>query len=711
MLSRSRAGVDELDDRGAQYTRFLKRSFRDVEKVPWCAKDVAGPHSSMDSPNGGLGRDPKLSSISNNSGDAALQSMYHSNFLRAVRRIRVAHPTEQPTTLSRDSTLQHGGARSGAVAPVKPGGTGSSHRILDVKAFGPMIDGHGQSEPVGFAVLQRGGDGSVCCFLQRMEPTNDATDFPSLSPNPDALSTTSDGYSGPVHGPFRRYTRHIVQLPPAYTSATRVALEYAGGGIVIAVALSGTSGRIDFVDLLAEVPAFERVRMDDWSDVVSTRATGFRPNLVVLSCLGKRSHFMVTFERIIVTPRSSAPPPPPHPHGPSSRFAVSVTKHAFVNQTNEVPCHLAISPTAALVFPTIKQDRKWALLRVRSDDVGGESKTEQFKNVDLKAKVTFVGLFNTATSESPTILIGTEEGNVAVLPYPLPSHESGALDVRFTSVFDAGDVQQRSIQSVKQTSLQTMFVVTSHTSAALISVDDQAQAVVSVVSRKISASPIPVSDFGVLHVHLPRQLSANPNFVLLSADGNGFAVQMHTFLQLQTLAGSAPLAPGGGAAGGGLSPPISTRDLGGTQQGQQQQAAAAAPSSGGTTAASNAKTSPQMQPLPATGGAGPSKTAGPSLGFFGKLKAKLTSKFGKAGGSVGADQFCAKVNAEPIAVFCDGYGRKSLTSVSKQHRIIPLDPRVHGFLVWLRLHNQEDDLLLLSDHVIPQGLLSLRPED
>jgi hypothetical protein len=619
--------AEESDDRSSQYTNFLKRSFRDIEKISW-SSEISGA------------RDPRL----NASTEPPFQSMYHSNFLRAVRKIYTGGDAN-------DDVSSRGRNARGF------------NRIMDVKAFGPSVNSHSQSEPLGFAVLFRGCDGSIFCFLQRLEHTLEAREFNQLGiSNPDSLSS-ADRF-GNIHGLFRRSKAHTVSLGQAFSSSTRVVLKHVGGGILIAVALSGTNGRIDFLDLHAENPSFERVRMNDgWSDIVSARASDFGSN-IVLSCLGKRSHFMVKFER---TPRCDST---------HSVFSVSVTKPSFVNQSNELPCHIAISPTVALVFPTTKQDKKWALLRVDSEN---EGKTEQFKNVDFKAKVTFVGRFHSSTSELPTILVGTEDGGIAVLPFPLPQ-DSATWEIRFLNVFDGSDATQRSIVHVKQTSLQTMFVVMSRTSAALVSVDDQQQQAIAVLSKKVSTT---VTSFGVQHVHLPRQVSANPNFVLLSAEANGVAVNMHTFLQLPTLSGSAP-----SVSHPGQSPTASTRDIG-------------LPPSTAT-----AKTSPQLAPQPA-----PKASPSPAnAGFFSKLRAKITSKFSKAN-LVPADQFSSRVQPEPIAILCDGFCRKSLTSVSEQHRIIPLDSRVHGFLVWLRLHNQEDDLLFLSDHVISHGLSVLRPEE
>lgn len=617
--------IEEVDDRSTQYLNFLKRSFRDIEKIPWC-----GDFESCS-------RDPRFNSPG---GEPQFQSMYHSNFLRAVRKIRSTSDED-----SKDRSLHN-------------------KRIIDVKSFGPSIDGC-FGESLGFAVLFRGSDGNISCFLQRLDQSQEVREFNDVGA---AIALNTSDRSQGLHGLFRRSTSHTVSLGQAFSTSTRVVLKYVGGSILFAVALSGTNGRIDFLDLLSENPTFERVRMNDgWSDIVSARATVFGPN-IVLSCLGKRSHFMVKFERIGHTPRSA------DVATPQSAFIVNVTKPSFVNQSNELPCHIAISPTVALVFPTTKQDKKWALLRVDSEN---EGKTEQFRNVDLKAKVTFVGRFHSSTSEFPIILVGTDDGNIAVLPFPLPV-DNAPWEIRFLSVFDGSDVTHRSIVRVKQTSLQTMFVVMSRTSAALVSVDDIQQSATAVLSKKVSTT---VSNFGVQHVHLPRQVSANPNFILLSADGNGAGVNMHTFLQLPTLGGAAPIAHLG------QSPTASTRDLG------------LPPSA----AANAAKTSPQLPPQPA-----PKPSSAP--GFFSKLKAKITSKFSKSS-VVPADQFAVRVAAEPLTVLCDGFCRKSLTSVSEQHRIVPLDSRVHGFLVWLRLHNQEDDLLFLSDHVVSHGLSVLRPEE
>jgi hypothetical protein len=241
-------------------------------------------------------------------------------------------------------------------------------------------------------------------------------------------------------------------------------------------------------------------------------------------------------------------------------------------------------------------------------------------------------------------------------------------EIRVCKVFDSGDANQRSVVKLLRTNIPSIIVAITKTSAAVVKLFLESGELVA-LSRKASNV---VTEYDLLHAHLPRELLGNPSFVLLSAETNDTCVKMHTFLLLSNLVSNTSEMT---LSIPSSSPARSTDTL-------DEMGAAHRP------------TSPSLPP-----GGGSKLTS-----FLSNLfKPKGQSK---KGGRL--DLFAPQVTTDGLlGTYVEGYCRKG-NRPDLPYRIIALDSRLHGFLVWMHML-ESDEIFLLRDEALHHSLSIVRP--
>lgn len=697
----------------ALFRSFLSRSFRDTERI-----NISTTQSSDDGHRRGIfvADSPLGEQIAQNT------SHYHYNFLRCVEVV-------DPNNESSSSTKSSGRSR-----------------VVDLKSIGPSATQNCYDTLLGFAILCAPPSetatmpSSAAASGRRPAGASKQSSSTSLTSGwhciiqlfteaPTSIAGGHNDAAQEAHGgdlfshetcsiasdlpPTAHHVlspcathRVVVPLPPFPYSPTNTHLRYVGAGILLVISpLSAGHAGIAYIDVqaISDDPSVasavtHMIKLD--FEMVSAKPALLRhaethQQEIVVSCVTKRSHYNVFLWRDLSGPPSSFTTP----RGSAAcngniMFRIDASG-ADIGNAEDLPHHLPLPCQTALVFPPTRIRDKWTFLRVHQGKTSREA-------LDVKCRITtsapVVELANHHHAGPVYMLLGDEEGNVNMIavslqrpdapaPAALPSDKqpkdvSLCPSVASARVFSNGDTFAKAIVKIEPTATPMLFVVHSKMSCALIHVTlpvlatqnvtavgtaasstSSTSAAVQVLSHKIGRV---VTEYTLVHMHLHRELSANYNFVLLSFEANTTSVGLHVFhrlTHLNTLASQ-------------FSPPT--------------------PSSMGTNQ-----------------NAGETSGGKSTTGVFSSLVASVKSRFGKKPANpptwTSLSESFTPVVGDPIAQYCEGFCRKALTAAGYQYRCVALDPRIHGFLVWMKLHDG-DEVLLQCDRVLPSSLGRIRKD-